>query len=319
MPFDRGNITPKLAELAQRGVYIGTSSWKYEGWLGQLYTPSRYEYRGKVARTRFERGCLAEYAETFKTVCVDAAYYDFPRCEYLQGLADQVPDDFKFGLKITDAITIKQFPNLPRFGVRAGQKNVDFLNADLFATAFLTPCKTVREKIGVLMFEFSRFWPSSYAHGRDFVADLDRFFSLLPAGWPYAIEMRNHHWLKDEYFECLRRHKITHIFNSWDAMPPVSEQMALPGSFTNPDLVAARFLLKPGRKYEDAVKQFQPYDKTIEVNEDARQAGARLMIRGEQYEPRTKTYIYVNNRLEGNALNTIDAMIEILNTNRSAA
>jgi len=45
-------------------------------------------------------------------------------------------------------------------------------------------------------------------------------------------------------------------------MPPVSEQMALSGSQTNPALVAARFLLKPGRKYEDAVKSFQPYDAT---------------------------------------------------------
>ncbi|MDE3100242.1 MAG: hypothetical protein KGJ88_12295 [Verrucomicrobiota bacterium] len=51
------------AKLAAEGVFIGTSSWKYEGWLNQLYTPSRYEYRGKVAKTRFERDCLREYAE----------------------------------------------------------------------------------------------------------------------------------------------------------------------------------------------------------------------------------------------------------------
>jgi hypothetical protein len=43
-------------------------------------------------------------------------------------------------------------------------------------------------------------------------------------------------------------------------MPPVNEQLAIPGSLTNPKLCAARFLLKPGRKYEEAVKTFQPYD-----------------------------------------------------------
>ena len=59
------------AELAAKGIFIGTSSWKYDGWFGQLYTPARYEYRGKVAKTRFERECLAEYAGVFKTVCVD--------------------------------------------------------------------------------------------------------------------------------------------------------------------------------------------------------------------------------------------------------
>jgi hypothetical protein len=86
--------------------------------------------------------------------------------------------------------------------------------------------------------------------------------------------------------------------------------MALPGSQTNPQLVAARFLLKPGRKYEDAVKSFQPYDKTKEVNAPARQAGAALIGAGKM-NPDRKTFIYVNNRLEGNALETIKAMLEM--------
>jgi hypothetical protein len=86
--------------------------------------------------------------------------------------------------------------------------------------------------------------------------------------------------------------------------------MALPGSRTNPELVAARFLLRPGRKYEDAVKAFQPYDKTQEVNAEARKAGAGLIVEGERFESHRKTYIYVNNRLEGNALETISAMLE---------
>lgn len=310
MPFDRATIQAAATQLAQQGVYIGSSSWKYEGWLNQLYTPARYEYRGKVATKRFERDCLAEYAEVFKTVCVDAAYYTFPRREYLQGLVDQVPDDFRFGFKVTDNITIKKFPNHPRHGAKAGQTNGDFLNADLFATAFLGPCEEIRSKVGVLMFEFSRFWPSEYEHGRDFVADLDAFFAKLPKGWPYAIELRNKQWLAPEYFACLAKHGVAHVFNSWDAMPPVSEQMALPGSHTSPELVAARFLLKPGRKYEDAVTAFQPYDKTKEVNEEARKAGAALIKDGKAEAKKQKTLIFVNNRMEGNALATIQAMIE---------
>jgi uncharacterized protein YecE (DUF72 family) len=309
MPFDRSTMAKAVAYLAQKGVYVGTSSWKYEGWFGQLYTPRRYEYRGKVAKTRFERDCLSEYAEVFKTVSVDAAYYAFPRPEYLQKLADAVPDDFRFGFKVTDTVTIKKFPKLDRFGVKAGQPNSDFLNADLFATAFLKPCEDIRAKVGVLMFEFSQFWPSDYEHGRDFVSDLDGFLEKLPKGWPYAIEMRNKHWLREEYFRCLTRHAVTHVFNSWDAMPAVSEQMASPVSRTNPNLIAARFLLKPGRKYEDAVKTFQPYDKVKQPNPDARAAGKTLIVEGKTAGPERKTFIYVNNRLEGNALETISAML----------
>jgi uncharacterized protein YecE (DUF72 family) len=312
MPFDREFVRERIGHLAGRGVYLGTSSWKYPGWAGQLYSPERYAYRGKFAKTRFERDCLAEYAEVFKTVSVDAAYYDFPRREFLEKLAAQVPDDFRFAIKVTDAITLKRFPNLPRFGVRAGTRNEHFLNADLFEKAFLGPCESIRKNIGVIMFEFSRFWPPDYEHGRDFVADLDAFLARLPKGWPYAIEMRNKAWLHDAYFQCLATHGVTHLFNSWEAMPPVNEQMALPGSRTNPDLVVARCLLKPGRKFEEAVKMFQPYERTHEINDGVRQAVADLVIEGERFEPRRKTYIYINNRLEGNSLATLDAILRIL-------
>jgi len=67
MAFDLQALKTQTAELAAKGVFVGTSSWKYEGWLGQIYTPGRYEYRGHVAKTRFERDCLSEYAEVFKT------------------------------------------------------------------------------------------------------------------------------------------------------------------------------------------------------------------------------------------------------------
>jgi len=309
MGFNRERMKQRSEQLAAKGIFIGTSSWKYPGWFGTLYEEQRYIYRGKYSEARFEKNCLIEYAEVFKTVCVDAAYYTFPRREYLHQLSHDVPDDFKFGFKVTDSITLKKFPNLERFGAKAAQKNSDFLNADLFANSFLKPCEDIRSKVGLLMFEFSHFRPSDYEHGRDFVADLDSFLGKLPPGWPYAVELRNKTWLCEEYFHCLARHGITHVYNSWDAMPPVSEQMALPGSRTNPDLLAARFLLKPGRKYEDAVKNFQPYDKVKEETPDARAAGRAMIAEGKAV-PTRKTFIFVNNRLEGNALQTISSMVD---------
>jgi uncharacterized protein YecE (DUF72 family) len=173
----------------------------------------------------------------------------------------------------------------------------------------LKPCEAARSSIGLLMFEFSRFWPTDYEHGRDFIAELDRFLGQLPTGWPYGVEMRNRNWLKPEYFDCLARHGVAHVFNSWQAMTPVGEQMALPGSLTNPNLAAARFLLKPGRKYEQAVKAFEPYDNIKEENPETRAAGRALTEEGKAAGPKRRTFIYVNNRLEGNALQTIAAMI----------
>ena len=306
--FDREAVRVAAANLAAEGVFIGTSSWKYPGWRGTLYQEDRYHFRGKFATSRFEKSCLEEYAGVFKTVCVDAAFYTFPTTANLAGLVAQVPVDFEFGFKVTDEITIRRFPNLPRFGPRAGTTNSNFLNADLFATAFLGPLEGFRRHVGVLMFEFSKFYPADYRHGRDFVAELDRFLGALPTGWPYAVEIRNRNFLQPEYFATLARHGVGHVFNAWSGMPEVGEQMALPESRTG-SVVAARFLLRPGRKYEEAVKLFAPYDKLSEPNEAGRNAAAALLIEGLQQKIRRKTFIYVNNRFEGSALGTIAAIL----------
>jgi uncharacterized protein YecE (DUF72 family) len=306
--FNRSRVAGAIASLAGEGVLVGTSSWKYPGWCGTLYEEGRYHYRGKFTKSRFERNCLAEYSEVFKTVCIDAAYYAFPTEDYLERLASQVPADFKFALKITDEITLKNFPNLPRFGARAGRANPAFLDAEAFQKGFLDPCERIKEKIGLLIFEFSRFYPNDFAHGREFLEVLDAFLGKLPAGWPYALELRNKYWLKPEYFACLSGHHIAHVYNSWTEMPPVSEQINLPGSQTNPDLVAARFLLKPGRKYEEAVRAFSPYTRALEAFPEARLAGSSLIKQG-KLSPGKRTFILVNNRLEGSALETITAML----------
>lgn len=306
----REKLIPALGTLATRGVYVGTSSWKYSGWCGSLYDRERYVTRGKFAETRFERDCLGEYAEVFKTVCVDGAYYRFPDRRQLEKLVLQVSPDFLFAFKVTDQITLKSFPNLPRFGERAGLVNEHFLNADLFAAAFLGPCEAIRPNVGLLMFEFSRFYPGDVARGRDFAAALDEFLGKLPKGWPYGVEIRNAHFLHPDYFSVLSRHGVAHVYNSWSDMPAVGEQMALPGSLTNPRLCGARFLLKPGRKYQEAVDRFSPYDRVQDPNPEARAAGAKLIKDGvAAVGEGRKTFIYVNNRLEGNALATIEAMV----------
>ncbi len=309
--FDREHLRQGLRHWADRGVYLGTSSWKYAGWVGQLYSRERYLYRGRFAETRFERECLDEYAEVFPSVCVDAAYYKFPDERYLSGLMARVPPGFRFTFKVTDDITIRKFPNLPRFGARAGQINAHFLDADLFARAFLAPCEPYRDRIGVLIFEFSRFHPSDFARGRDFVAALEAFLGRLPRGWRYGVEIRNPNFLHPEYFAGLARHGVAHVFNSWEAMPSLPEQIGCPGSFTCPAFAAARLLLRPGRDYETAVKTFAPYDR-IQDEYPAGRAAAADLVRGVARRDSNfpgSLYLYVNNRFEGNALLTIQALL----------
>lgn len=310
-PPDARRLGPHLATLANDGLFLGTSSWKYPGWIGQIYAPQRYDHRGRFSQSRFDRDCLAEYAQVFPTVCVDAAYYKFPEARYLDGLFAATPAGFHFTFKVTDEITVKRFPNLPRFGPRAGQANPHFLDADLFVRAFLSPCVPFRERIGVLIFEFSRFYPADFARGRDFVAALDRFLSRLPEEWRYGVEIRNAAFLHPDYFAVLAAHGVAHVFNSWEAMPSLSEQISTPGTFTSPEFTAARLLLRPGREYQEAVDRFAPYDRIRESYPEGRSAAADLIRRVARRHPGAprSAYLYVNNRFEGNAPKTIEALL----------
>lgn len=304
---NREDLKIRLHELAENKVYVGTSSWKYEGWLGLFYEPQRYHFRGTFSKKRFEDHCLAEYAQTFKTVCVDATYYQFPEAKLLDQWFSLVPSDFKFGFKVPSDITLKHFPKLPRYGAKAGQQNKSFLNPDLFAEKFLIPCETHSSNVGLFIFEFSRFHSGDYQRGRDFVDDLDRFLSNLPKGWNYGVEIRNRSFLQPEYFNVLARHDVAHIFNQWTLMNPVGEQLRLPQSQTT-DFLAARFLLSPGRTYEQAVAQFSPYRETKVVDEEGRNAGREIIARAQKNGKRA-SFIFVNNRFEGNSLHSIRAMV----------
>ncbi len=305
MSFDLEHERDRLAGLAARGCYLGTSSWKYPGWAGLVYDERRYQTRGKFSKAKFEKTCLKEYARTYRSVCVDAGYYQFPTVASIAGLCEQVSEDFQFAFKVTDEITLKTFPRLAKFGHRAGQRNPNFLNPELFREKFLGPCEPFQSLVGPLIFEFAAFHRPDYEHGREFLADLHEFLGALPRGWRYAVELRNSKWLQPEYFDVLREHGVAHVFNSWTRMPPISEQLALAGSQTA-DFTVSRLLLKPGRAYADAVKTFQPYNLLKEPNDEVRSGAARLLE--QTLSEQRRGYLYVNNRLEGCAPLTIAAI-----------
>ena len=306
----RDELAPLVSAAAAQGVFMGTSSWKYPGWTELLYEEQRYLWHGKFSNSRFERSCLEEYSQVFPTVCVDAAYYKFPEAKSLIALAKQVPASFRFSFKVTQDITVKRFPNIAHYGPRAGKENPFFLDPSMFIHSFLAPCEAIRDQVGMLIFEFSPFHLTDFARGREFVQALDSFLGCLPKGWNYGVEIRNRTFLHPEYFAMLAKHEVTHVFNSWTDMPGLEEQWNLVGSVTRPEVVGARLLLKPGRKYQTAVESFSPYNQTKEILPTVRETAAKMVQRGATQKKPSQTFIYVNNRLEGNALHTVKAILD---------
>ncbi|HMK39345.1 MAG TPA: DUF72 domain-containing protein [Bacteroidota bacterium] len=295
----------RLHRWASKGIYFGSSSWKYPGWQGLVYN------RAYPSKKAFERECLTEYSDLFPTVCADFALYDFPDSHQMRIIHESTADDFKLSLKVTDRITVKRYPNLPRHGANAGRENPDFLNLELFEDAFLRPVETLRKKRGVIIFEFSAFYPNSGVTYEKFLRLMDDFLARLPKEFSYAVEIRNKEYLTSDYLTMLADRGVAHVLNSWTKMPPIIEQIQL-GGVLSAKFSVARALLRPGRTYQEAVEMFQPYDAIKEENPEIRlglaESARRCIAEGKHL------YAYVNNRAEGNSPKTIEAILDILDT-----
>ncbi|MBL8213342.1 MAG: DUF72 domain-containing protein [Bryobacterales bacterium] len=302
-------LAPKLARLAEQGIYIGTSSWKYEGWLGQIYSRERYGYRGKFSQKKFENECLEEYAKTFPIVCGDFSFYQFPSEAYWAKLFASAPRELRFTFKVPEDITVKRFPKHDRYGPKAGLENAAFLNPALFQDGLLGPLERYRSRIAALILEFGSFAKGAFAAEPAFLDRLEQFLAALPATFRYAVEIRNPEFLEKHYFDCLRAHRVSHVFNAWTRMPELGVQMGLADAFTT-DFTLVRALLRKGRAYEDAVAQFSPYERIQDPNPAGRVALQNLIVHARR--TRQPSFLFVNNRFEGNAPQTIQAIVDDL-------
>jgi uncharacterized protein YecE (DUF72 family) len=304
--FPRQDLAESLRALARENVFIGTSSWKYEGWFGQVYTRSNYLARGRYSHRLFEEACLKEYAQTFPTVCGDFSFYQFPAEAFWRRLFALAPENFRFAFKVPEQITCRTFPAHARYGPQAGRENESFLDAELLKRMFLQPLEPYRSKTALLILEFGTFSGRTFTGVEEFLARLDPFLAALPGEFRYAVEVRNPEYLCRDYFACLRGHGVAHVYNAWSRMPELRRQIAIPDSVTA-DFLVCRALLRRGRAYEDAVTMFAPYTEVKDPNPEARDAMRVLIERAR--DKQHVAFLFVNNRLEGNAPATILSVV----------
>ena len=173
--------------------------------------------------------------------------------------------------------------------------------------SFLRPLAPYRDKTSLLIFEFGHFGKRGSSELSEFLDRLDPFLAALPPEFRYAVEVRNPEFLAPAYFQCLRSHRVAHVYNAWSRMPELKDQIAIPDSATA-DFVVCRALLRRGRPYEKAVRIFTPYTEIRDPNPEARAAMRDLIIQAR--DQRRMAFLFVNNRLEGNAPATILALVD---------
>ncbi|BFU91181.1 MAG: hypothetical protein NTAFB01_23680 [Nitrospira sp.] len=289
-------------------IRFGTSTWTYEGWQGQVY-------QRQYAKTTFAKECLGEYCQylyngepLFRTVGNDSTFYRPPTASQLRHYLKQIPEDFAMCFKVWEEITIPHFTRQARYGPKAGQPNPRFLDANLFNELVLTPYREAKFEphMGPFIFEFQR-------HGLgtgEFRSRLDQFFGQLPNDFRYAVETRNARVLGPDYWKVLAGHGIAHVYNHWSYMPPLLQQhKQMEERFTAPFTVI-RLLTPLNMPYEVAKKRAAPYNKIVEALPQMRKETVTLIKQA--VGDNRRIYVLVNNRSEGNAPLTVQALLSYL-------
>ena len=182
--------------MSEGALRLGTCSWKYPSWRGLVYSDAPHP------------NYLQEYAQHYDTVEVDQCFWSLyapdkvllPQPKTVAEYAAAVPDTFRFGVKLPNALTLTHFHQAAKTDPLV--PNPHFLSLDVLR-AFLDRLEPMRGKLGPLMLQFGYLNRQKMASQAEFLERLGTFVSQLPAGYTWCIEPRNPNWLNDQYFGFL--------------------------------------------------------------------------------------------------------------------
>jgi len=171
-------------------LLFGTSGWSYKEWVGPFYQEPK--------------SMFSYYARFFNTAEINSTFYRYPFEATIYGLNRTSPKDFVFSAKLPKLITHEK-----RLDPEMGVKN------DLVRFLELLEPLNARGKLGCILIQL----PPSFVHQRD-REKLEAFLRLLPDGFEFAAEFRNHSWMRDETWKLLEKHNVAYCIVDEPLLPP---------------------------------------------------------------------------------------------------
>jgi len=280
---------------------LGTCSWKYDSWIGLVYSESKNKHY------------LNEYSKKFDTVEIDQWFWSlFPPAKVIlpnKNLAEEyknsVPEDFLFTIKVPNSITLTHFYKNSKEDEL--KPNPFFLSVDLFKESLnsITPLKN---QIGCLIFQFEYLNKQKMKSLSEFQFKFAEFYKQLDKRIPPAgIEIRNPNYLNEKYFSFLAELKIVPVFLEGYYMPPIIEVYNKFKKYIN-QLAVIR-LHGPDRKGIEKIASDNW--NQIYINRDKEISSIVKMIK-ELQNNEVDLFVNVNNHFEGSAPLTIEKIKKLL-------
>lgn len=283
-----------------KGLYIGTCSWKYASWKGLVYPQIKdFNY-------------LMEYSKHFSTVEVDQWFWSLfkrddvvlPKAEVVEEYAQSVPPGFIFSIKVPNSVTLTHLYNKKK-----GEPlipNLNFLSTGLMER-FLRTLDPLGDHIGPLIFQFEYLNKQKMAGLSHFLEMFEMFIQGLPGGYQYCVEIRNPNYLKNQYFDFLAEKNLGPVFLQGYYLPPIFEiYEKFKDQLKDPVVVRLH-----GYDRQAIEKQTKSIWDNIVDPKDAELQNLKNMIL-DLRKRRHQVFLNVNNHYEGSAPLTIEKIKTLL-------
>jgi len=301
-----------------QNILIGTASDRYAGWIGQIYTPGRYENgitrrSHKVGDKTFTEETLpvesvTEYFEHFPILEIDYTFYR-PLLES-KGSPTQnfhVLKSYRQQMKKGDLVLLKAPQIVIARKLRRGGAFVEneyYLNADIFTKQFYQPAVEILGPcLNGIIFEQEYHVKNDRIPISKLAQNLDEFFSKIPKDKRYHIELRTEAYLVDPVFEVLKKHGVGLVFSHWTWLPPLRKQFAKVRSdfFNVGNQVVIRLITPLRMSYEESFAKAFPFDKMVPGMLDSQMIEDTAKIINVAMGDKIQVSLIINNRAGGNA------------------
>lgn len=292
---------PGLQALAERmpaALRLGTSSWSFPGWRGLVYDRD-------YPASRLSRDGLAAYARhpLLRTVGIDSSFYRPPQAAQLRHWAGQVPAGFRFLSKGARDLTS---PWQWRADGRPAGNNPHFLSSDFAMDQVIGPTlEGLGDSLGILLWQFPPLGNGYTDQPRRFAEELYRFLHRLPVGPTYAVELRDANLITADFAQALHHGGAVPAYAIHPRLPALAEQRAVLGAVQEGPLVV-RWMLQPGRQYQQAKAAFSPFDQLQAADPERRSAIAELVRAA--LAAQKDVYVIANNKAEGSSPLSLGAL-----------
>jgi uncharacterized protein YecE (DUF72 family) len=246
-------------------LYLGTSGFSYNDWVGEFYP------RG-LAR----RDWLNHYTREFNALELNSTYYAIPKLSILEAMIRKTGEGFLFSVKANQEMTHQRQQDSQVF-----QAFVDMLQPFIDAG-----------KLGCVLAQF----PFSFYANRQNLNYLELVRERMK-DIPIVIEFRNVQWLKPEVFDWLRKHNLGFCCVDEPQLPNLLPPLAEVTS----EIGYVRFHGRNVAKWWQHQHAYERYDYTYSADE-LKEWLPRI---AKLNSLATKTFIFANNHWRGQSVSTI--------------